>query len=903
MMHRVPAVPAVLAALGAPAALLLALPASLAAQLGKDFDSASYVSDADHGEFRARGDFNNDGHEDLVHTTNWLDWSGVTIFLGDGTGKFTPQAEHPFDTASGYDFAETAPAVGDFDGDGNLDFATERRKIVVGGDLLVLFGDGAGGFSGQALVPFGQSVITLYAGESGDGDAADELLVKYSDASFQRGMAWVNWNGSGFSQSPTLPLGGAADPNDLFVESLGDVDGDGDDDVVGTSTSPHALVRLFPTVGGVPTYGSTFPVPAAMQNVNHRIKAADADGDGDVDLIHLKMDTSDVGPWVQTYENVAGSLVQRPAQSVPTPATGWFQPHNLRLGDWNGDGWLDLFSQNIQVDIVRSNGDWTFSEGVELSAMTQSPGAGAFDVDGDGHTDYVGGRTIQWGDGTFDAPVPATSVGGGTFPDEYVPLDLDGDGDVDLAGGPTGARSVNDGSGAFTYESGTGSLFSTFFPAPPAAGFSYGHAVAFADFTGDGRPDYLVQMLFNFGGFPSFVEMRMLAGDATGHFVDVGVAAPALVQIAKAGAAPDEHWETADADGDGDLDLLENGGWWRNNGSGYLEAFVATANGRLFDANDVDGDGDVDLLARTVLGGTGELALLRNDGTGAYAPEVLGMLSGDPLARFVDLDEDGDADVAAADPDGKQLLVAQNQGASFDAAVTIEARVPNLRMLGVADANGDGVTDLLTLRLMDQGVPFGFLLATQYVRTGPGLDYAIAEECLPTSVLGGGFSGFLDVDFDGDLDLAGKNVRKNGSVTPSESGLVQQFGAGIPGTGDVVPLLGAKGPPTSTHSGSEIRLVRAVGGGMMWFTFGLNEVAAADLPLPGMTLYVAGGALLGPFPLGGAPGQAGAGSFELPLPKIPALAGLVVVHQMFVLDAASPSGGTSTNGLRLTYGL
>jgi hypothetical protein len=408
-------------------------------------------------------------------------------------------------------------------------------------------------------------------------------------------------------------------------------------------------------------------------------------------------------------------------------------------------------------------------------------------------------------------------------------------------------------------------------------------------------------MFFSFSGILGFVEMRMLADDGTGRYVDLGVAAPALVQMFKPDQAPDAYWEAGDADGDGDVDLLVDGGYWRNAGTGYLEALVATDAGRVFDVADFDGDGDPDLLAVAPSGSVEEVRIQRNLGGGSYAAFALGALAGDLVARFVDLDGDGDADVAAADPGGNQLLLAQNNGGVFAAAVLLSAGVRNIRLLGVADLNGDGLTDLLTQRTDAAGAPFSIPIITEHRRTGPGLAYVKAGEYLAPS-LSASFDGALDIDGDGDLDMVGKTVMLGQTVMPADSGVIQQFGTGLAGTGGVVPVLGAKGPPTSTGAAGELRLVQAVGGGATWLAFGLNEIALAGAPLPGMTLYVGGPAILGGFPVGGPSGVKGAGSFALPLPKIPALAGITVVSQMFVVDPASPFGWTSTNGLRITFG-
>ena len=127
---------------------------------------------------------------------------------------------------------------------------------------------------------------------------------------------------------------------------------------------------------------------------------------------------------------------------------------------------------------------------------------------------------------------------------------------------------------------------------------------------------------------------------------------------------------------------------------------------------------------------------------------------------------------------------------------------------------------------------------------------------------------------------------------------------GFPGSGGVKPVLGAQGPATSTNPEAELRLVDALGGGLAWLAFGLTEAAIPGAPLPGMTFYVGGvPAIIGQLPLTGPGGAAAEGALALPLPKIPALFGLSIYHQAFVLDPGSALGWSATNGLEIQYGL
>jgi hypothetical protein len=169
-------------------------------------------------------------------------------------------------------------------------------------------------------------------------------------------------------------------------------------------------------------------------------------------------------------------------------------------------------------------------------------------------------------------------------------------------------------------------------------------------------------------------------------------------------------------------------------------------------------------------------------------------------------------------------------------------------------------------------------------------------------------SEFLaDLDGDGSPDALNPHrriVNRCMAPTTPAPGVRVQYGAGGLGTSGIAPLLGARGPFRPGHTIA----VRIRGGiGAAPAILGVS-LAPRATPAPfgtGQQLYIDPGSpltVLLPLTLGGASGQPGAGTAEIPFAVPPALTGLSFDQQAAVADAAAPFGICLTNALRITFG-
>lgn len=353
-------------------------------------------------------------------SVSWADGtnSAATVNLeAPGSGTSPGPSKLPVSLTTGDDLY----AVGDFDGDGRLDFAAlvPAQKSVVS-----FLNNGQGGFtkSSGTTLPFGgQSLVAADV----NGDRRADLIVADS-SSFVVALAS---GGGGFTV-----LGETTGGSSLRI-AVGDFVGDSNLDlIVGDSTR-----SLTPWLGNG-SGGFTSQTSASVRVTQSDIQAVAA-----IDVVGSKQGVAIVSrtpPTLAVYAAAPGPALSQQATLSLSSAPG-----QLTAADFDGDGRPDLISlasySNVQIFPNKGGGmfgsPWTFATESSLSRYR----AAVIDFDRDGKPELAlgqGGSTRLLVRGSTSALTElASSLSEGP---PIAALDTNQDGKLDLVLHDTALRLV-----------------------------------------------------------------------------------------------------------------------------------------------------------------------------------------------------------------------------------------------------------------------------------------------------------------------------------------------------------------------------------------------------------------------------------------------------------------------------
>lgn len=349
----------------------------------------------------ATGDVDGDGDLDLLCANggNAIQnaSSTVSVRLNDGTGKFTETGQ---DVRVSND--PTSVVLGDIDGDGDLDFVAANST---GNSLSIRFNNGTGEFSGFQELSVNQIRSVAIGDIDNDGDL-DLLATSGNNQNrvniYVNGGSMAGSGGVSFTSGQEVAVG--TRPQGLAV---GDVNGDGNLDLLvantgnpGNPSSSTVSVRLNNGLGNFSGSQEVSVIAASSVTVG------DIDADGDLDLLTANSDPRNT---VTVHLNEGGTFSEN-SQEVIVGS----DPRSVATGDVDNDGDLDFITANyLSGNVsVRLNQDQAQEPTItSLSPAAELPGMPVTIVG----TNFTSSSTVSFGgvpasNVTFTSPTSLTAV-------------------------------------------------------------------------------------------------------------------------------------------------------------------------------------------------------------------------------------------------------------------------------------------------------------------------------------------------------------------------------------------------------------------------------------------------------------------------------------------------------------
>lgn len=347
------------------------------------------------------GDFNNDGHMDLIITRIVFGTeieSPISILLGNGLGEFSDETQTVFSGEKPYAKHPAIVLINDFNGDGVADayigdsgmdappfpgthntliLSTAEGGMKEASSNLPLRSDQTHGAAASDIDMDGD--IDIYVANLGGGGVQNYLLINDGNGVFsfdqtripdEARNTLINWNtAASFADInnddyPDLILG-QGDPNKKSHVVLND----------GQGSFSTPLIELPDT-------------PLGYEDLVLDIQSADINNDGYVDLFMVYTTGDYVGRYIQFLINNGDETFDDETETRFKLAISGSWARFLQFADMNNDGYLDI-TVGFLGDVSRlyiNDGSGYFQE---ASLNFEGGDLAIGDFDGDGLLDYV----------------------------------------------------------------------------------------------------------------------------------------------------------------------------------------------------------------------------------------------------------------------------------------------------------------------------------------------------------------------------------------------------------------------------------------------------------------------------------------------------------------------------------
>jgi hypothetical protein len=251
----------------------------------------------------------------------------VSVLVDNGKGGYGPGPTPPVPTGLS---RPVAAAIGDFNGDGNVDLAIVGEDSGTGRNVAVLLGDGHGRFTPAPGSPF-----------SSGGARPDAVLVRDFNDDGKADLAIANGssdtisvllgNGDGtFALAPGSPFpSGGHGPSAL---AGADFTGDGKEDIAVANQASGSLGLFVGDGTGRFVQPSGFPIPTGG-DLPAGVLAADFNGDGEEDLAVANSGSGTISVLLNTTTAPSLPLLRQPRLrsngqvtiTARAPSSGFFE--------------------------------------------------------------------------------------------------------------------------------------------------------------------------------------------------------------------------------------------------------------------------------------------------------------------------------------------------------------------------------------------------------------------------------------------------------------------------------------------------------------------------------------------------------------------------------------------------
>src|SRR6476646_8128356 len=342
----------------------------------------------------AVGDLDGDGDLDILVGDNFFGSPGISVVKNNGDQTFAAPVYYPVPLQE----VVGEVALSDFDFDGDLDaFATIRGSFDQMTKIKVWRNNGNGTFAAPIEFPTGQGPAGIVIADfTGDGKP-DVITANYGASS----ISILRHNGLiGAAAGFLLPVSFNA-TNHAEKIAAADVNGDGILDVVVGETvdiGPAATLAVMINTGN-----GNFAAPVIYDAApggrfgSTAVALADLDNDGDVDLIGGGLyENGSIDNGAVTIRRNNGSGTFGSAEIVLFTSPNFVpNPKEITTGFINGDGFTDIVAavpSGRAIEgfvVVNSNGSGGFNTPVYYEASQQTFGVAIVDLDNDGHGDVI----------------------------------------------------------------------------------------------------------------------------------------------------------------------------------------------------------------------------------------------------------------------------------------------------------------------------------------------------------------------------------------------------------------------------------------------------------------------------------------------------------------------------------